>query len=408
MALPLIKNGVIDLMAWNEPGGNGKKDPWGSRKNSEQGPPDLDEMLRKLQQKLRGLFGGGRGDGPAAEGRSMRPGFAPLAVIVLIVWVASGIYIVDPAERGVIQRFGKYTATTLPGPHWHLPYPIESKEIVNVDQIRNVEIGFRSDGLKQTVEAVPREALMLTKDENIIDIRFAAREYLFNLRDPDFTLVQATESAVRETIGKSTMDFVLTEGRSQVEDISRDLIQKILDRYKSGLQVTKVNMQNAQPPEEVQDAFQDAVRAIADEQRLINEAQTYANGVIPTARGEAARRTAEANAYKSKVVAQAEGEASRFTQILEQYQNAPDVTRQRLYIEAMESVLSNTNKVLVDIKGGNNLIYLPLDKITQQQQGSQQAVEAAPAADIADKSAPGMPLQKQDSLRERERSRGER
>ncbi|MEW6352966.1 MAG: FtsH protease activity modulator HflK [Pseudomonadota bacterium] len=396
-------------MAWNEPGGARDKDPWGGRKSTEQGPPDLDELLRKLQQRLRGLFGGKRPEGPDAK--PLRPGFGLLAAIVVIVWLLSGIYIVDPAERGVVQRFGAYAATTLPGPHWHIPYPIEKVNIVNVDQIRNVEIGFRSDGLKQTVEAVPREALMLTQDENIVDVRFAvqyhvkdARDYLFNVREPDFTLLQATESAVREIIGKSSMDFVLTEGRGQVEDTSREMIQKILDRYRSGLQVTKVNMQNAQPPEEVQDAFQDAVRAIADEQRLINEAETYANGVIPAARGEAARRLAEANAYKAQVVAQAQGEASRFTQVLEQYRNAPDVTRERLYLEAMEAVLSNTDKIMVDIKSGNNLLYLPLDRLAQPAQRAPEPAPEAPAASAEQVAAEP----KQDTLRDRGRSRGER
>lgn len=401
-------------MAWNEPGGAGNKDPWGNRKNTEQqGPPDLDEVVRKLQQRLRGLFGG---KGPGAGGGEVKPsrfGLGALALIALIIWLLSGIYIIDPAERGVVQRFGKYVATTLPGPHWHMPYPIEAVEKVNVEQIRNVEIGFRSDGLKQNVESVPREALMLTQDENIVDVRFSiqyrikdAPDYLFNVRDPDFTLVQATESVVREVIGKNKMDFVLTEGRSEIAANTEKLTQTILDRYNSGLQVTSVNMQNAQPPEEVQDAFQDVVRSREDEQRLKNEAESYANDIIPRARGAAARMSEEANAYKARVIAEAKGDASRFTQILQAYQQAPDVTRERLYLETMESVMSNTNKIMVDVPNGNNLLYLPLDRLTQRNSAEQS--NSAPPAPAADAAAPLAPEQKNNDLRDRDRTRGER
>lgn len=401
-------------MAWNEPGGAGNKDPWGNRKNTEQqGPPDLDEVVRKLQQRLRGLFGG---KGPGVGGGEVKPsrfGLGALALIALIIWLLSGIYIIDPAERGVVQRFGKYVATTLPGPHWHMPYPIEAVEKVNVEQIRNVEIGFRSDGLKQNVESVSREALMLTQDENIVDVRFSiqyrikdAPDYLFNVRDPDFTLVQATESVVREVIGKSKMDFVLTEGRSEIAANTEKLTQTILDRYNSGLQVTSVNMQNAQPPEEVQDAFQDVVRSREDEQRLKNEAESYANDIIPRARGAAARMSEEANAYKARVIAEATGDASRFTQILQAYQQAPDVTRERLYLETMESVMSNTNKIMVDVPNGNNLLYLPLDRLTQRNSAEQS--NSAPPAPAADAAAPLAPEQKNNDLRDRDRTRGER
>lgn len=401
-------------MAWNEPGGAGNKDPWGSRKNTEQqGPPDLDEVVRKLQQRLRGLFGG---KGPGVGGGEVKPsrfGLGALALIALIIWLLSGIYIIDPAERGVVQRFGKYVATTLPGPHWHMPYPIEAVEKVNVEQIRNVEIGFRSDGLKQNVESVSREALMLTQDENIVDVRFSiqyrikdAPDYLFNVRDPDFTLVQATESVVREVIGKSKMDFVLTEGRSEIAANTEKLTQAILDRYNSGLQVTSVNMQNAQPPEEVQDAFQDVVRSREDEQRLKNEAESYANDIIPRARGAAARMSEEANAYKARVIAEAKGDASRFTQILQAYQQAPDVTRERLYLETMELVMSNTNKIMVDVPNGNNLLYLPLDRLTQRNSAEQS--NSQPVAPAADAAAPLAPEQKKNDLRDRDRTRGER
>lgn len=405
-------------MAWNEPG-NGSKDPWGNRKNNEQGPPDLDEMVRKLQQKFRSLLGGsGSGSGssrrPEGVGRS-GPGFSIIAALAVVVWALSGIYIIDSAERGVLLRFGTYEQTTGPGLHWHLPYPIETVDKVNVDEIRNVEIGFRSgDELKQGVEPVAREALMLTEDENIVNVKLAvqyrvkdARDYLFNVIDPDATLIQATESAVREIVGKSSMDFVLTEGRTEISNRTEELTQQILDRYKTGLQVTSVNMQDAQPPDEVQDAFQDAIRAISDEQRLINEAQAYANDIIPRAKGAAARLEQEGQAYKAKAVAQSQGEASRFTQVLGEYTKAPEVTRKRLYLEAMESVLTNTSKVMVDVEGGNNLLYLPLDRLMQQ--GS---VQANPAEAVIpmnpgniEKIAPA-PTQERNDMRDRDRDRG--
>ncbi len=370
-------------MAWNEPGGSGNKDPWGNRPDKEQGPPDLDEILKNFQDKLNSLLGGkgrGGGDEPPADGgaggggrRGGSMAFGGLAAVLLVVWALSGIYIVDPAERGVVTRFGKYVETTTPGPHWHLPYPIESVEIIDVDQIRNVEIGYRSTTAAREISSVPQEALMLTQDENIVDIKFAvqyqvknAKDYLFNVRDPDSTLRQATESAVREAIGKSKMDFVLTQGQSEIADRTEALLQEILDGYESGLLVTSVNVQSAQPPKEVQGAFEDAIKAREDQQRLINDAEAYANDIIPKARGNAARQLEEANGYKARVIAQAEGESSRFSQLLAEYQKAPEVTRQRLYLDAVESILANTSKVMVDVEGGNNLLYLPLDRILSQ------------------------------------------
>lgn len=352
-------------MAWNEPGGEGK-DPWGGR-GGDQGPPDLDELARKFQQKLGSLFGGkGRGGDGGGEPRpggtiSRRPGGFSLGFLLIaaaVVWLASGIYIIDPAERGVLLRFGRYIDTTAPGPHWR-PRFIDNLEVVNVDQIRTV----------------PSQALMLTQDENIISVAMAvqyrvkdARDYLFQVRDPDTTLREVTESALRQVVGQSKLDFVLTEGRSEVVLRTETLMQEILDLYRTGLQLTSVALQDAQPPEQVQGAFEDAIKAREDEQRLKNEAEAYSNEIIPIARGKAARQLEEANAYKDQVVAQAEGEAKRFEQLMLEYQRAPGVTRQRLYLDAIESVLNESSTVMVDLEDSNSLMYLPLDRILQRYQ----------------------------------------
>jgi modulator of FtsH protease HflK len=356
-------------MAWNEPGnGGGNNNPWGGRNESE--PPDLDEVIKKIQGRLNGLFGGGNGTGSSGPGSSGAAGTGWLLgiVAVMVVWLLSGIYIIDPAERGVELRFGHYSATTTPGPHWHYPWPIESVEVVNVDQNRNAEVGYRSG--RRAMSRVSHESLMLTQDENIVDIQFAvqykvksAKDYLFNVQDPDTTLRQATESAIREVVGKNKMTFVLTEGRSQVSEATRDLIQNVLDRYGTGLQLTSVNMQDAQPPEEVQSAFADAVKAREDEQRLINEAETYSNDILPKSRGAAARQMQEANAYRDQVIARSEGEADRFSKVLVAYEKAPKVTRQRLYLESLESVLQKSSKVIIDVDNGNPLLFLPLDQM---------------------------------------------
>ena len=359
-------------MAWNEPGGGNNKDPWGGR--NDQGPPDLDEVVKKMQDKLGGLFGGGRrgGSGGGASGRGFA-GFGIIAGVVFIVWLFSGIYIVDAGTRGVVMRFGAYTEATMPGPHWHLPYPIEQVEIVNVERRRFVEIGYRSGTGGQAGLTVEREALMLTKDENIVNIQLAVQyqisdpgKYLFDVRQPEAVLKQVAESAVREVIGKSDMDFVLKEGRAEVVSRVKKAMQTILDQYGSGMLVSDVNLQDAQPPEEVQGAFSDAIKAREDKERLKNEAETYANEVIPKARGRAARQTQEAQAYKESLIAKAQGEASRFTALLKEYKKAPEVTRQRLYLETMETVLKRTNKVLVDSDNANNLMYLPLDQLMKQ------------------------------------------
>ena len=360
-------------MAWNDP-------QWGNQNGGNKnngGPPDLDELWKKFNQRLNGLFGR-KGGGAGGEEPPRRlgggpefsiPGGAGLVVaLAVLVWLASGFYIVDAGERGVVLRFGKYAETTQPGPRWHLPYPVETVEVVNVEQVRTVEVGYKNS----VKTKVLGEALMLTDDENIIDLQFSVQytlkdpeDYLFANRDPDEAVKQAAETAMREIVGKSKMDYVLYEGRADVAARATKLMQEILDRYKTGINVSKLNMQNAQPPEQVQAAFDDAVKAGQDRERLKNEGQAYANDVIPKARGVAARLIEEANGHKQRVVAQAEGDASRFKQILVEYNKAPQVTRERLYQDTMQQVMSNTTKVLVDDKQGGNLLYLPLDKLME-------------------------------------------
>jgi len=371
-------------MAWNEPGGSKDNDPWGSNnRKDDQGPPDLDEVVRKLQDKLNGLFGGkkrgGGDDGGSVGGpRPISGGSAGiLGVVGLVVagWLLyDSAHIIQPAEQGVVMRFGKYVDTLQPGLSFRWPRPVEQVLLVDVAQNRDVLIGYRSGGSRTSVKtaSVPNEALMLTRDENIVDVKFAiqyniksASDYLFRVRDPDLTLREAAESAIREVVGRSDMDFVLKEGRSDIVADVKTLIQDILDRYETGLMVISVNMQDAQPPEQVQHAFDDAVKAREDQQRVINEAEAYSNDILPKARGAAARQIEEASAYKEQVVAQSEGEAARFERILTEYQKAPEVTRERLYLETMEKVLGQSTKVMVDVEGGNNLLYLPLDRMMQ-------------------------------------------
>lgn len=348
-------------MALNDPN-------WGKRGND--GPPDLDELWRRLNQKLNAIFGGkGGGTAPQApSGRQMGGGLGLLIIIVLVVWLASGFYIVDAPQRGVVLRFGKYVESTQPGPRWHLPWPIESAEVVNVTGNRSVEIGYRNN----VKSKVLKESLMITDDENIIDIQFAVQyvlkdpeDYLFNNRDPDATVMQAAESAIREVVGKSKMDFLLYEGKEQATTSVRKLMQEIIDRYKTGITISRVTMQDSQAPDQVQAAFDDAVKAGQDRERQKNEAQAYANDIIPKARGSASRLMQEAEGYKQSVIANAEGEASRFRQILTEYNKAPSVTRDRLYLDTMQQILSNSSKIVVDQKSGGNLLYLPLDKLMQ-------------------------------------------
>ncbi|MGD9787796.1 MAG: FtsH protease activity modulator HflK [Sulfuricellaceae bacterium] len=395
-------------MAWNDP-------QWGGKKNND-GPPDLDELWRKFNQKLNELFGRkGRGrpagdsEGPSGSPVKL-PGVGVLAAVAVAVWLGSGFYIVDAAKRGVVLRFGKYVETTQPGPHWHLPYPIESVEVVNLDQMRTVEIGYRNN-FKNKVQ---KEALMLTDDENIIDIQFAVQyilknpeDYLFSNRNPDEAVRQAAETAIREVVGKSKMDFVLYEGREAVASNAAKLMQEILDRYKTGIAISKVTMQNAQPPEEVQAAFDDAVKAGQDRDRQKNEGQAYANDVIPKARGTAARLLEEAEGYKQRVIANAEGDASRFKQVVVEYNKAPGVTRDRLYLDAMQQIYSNTSKVLVDQKNGNSLLYLPLDKLIQQSASESStpkpAVSAVPPPQETSPASGDSTFRTRDAFRSRDR-----
>lgn len=365
-------------MAWNE-SGNGKN-PWDRGRND--GPPDLDKIVRDWQQRLNTFFRGGRG-GQRPAGPAGNPINAPLlglvAIVVGVIWLATGFYRVDAAERGVVTRFGMYQTSTEPGLRWHLPWPIERVERVNINEVVPFKLQTR----------------MLTADENIVVIdlvvqyrRADAVQYLFNVRDPEATLQDISESAIREVIGKNKLDFVLLEGRTEIAVQTEKLIQQTLDEYQTGLFVTKVNLQDANFPSQVEAAVQDAIKAREDKERVSFEAQAYANDVIPRARGEAVRRQQDSEGYRARVVADAEGEASRFTQLLAQYQKAPEVTRRRLYLEAMEDIYANSSKVLVDTAKGSNLIYLPVDKILEQNQnrrpaaGPNQPVQA-PAASAA-------------------------
>ncbi len=340
-------------MSWNPD--NKDKDPWGNRGN-DQGPPDLDEVVKKMQDGIGKIFGGGgSGDKPSMEGKG------PMAVLVgILAFLLLGyemVYRIDPAERGVVMRFGKYVTSLQPGPHIRFPRPIEQVVKVNVERI----------------QTITSDSSMLTGDENIVDVEVAVQyrikevtNYLFKIADPDVSVNRVTESAIRDIIGQSTLTFVITEGRAQIATDAQELIQDILDTYESGVEITSVNMQPAKPPEAVKAAFDDAIKAREDEQRKINEAEAYRNEVVERAAGEAARIRAEAEGYKEQVIAQAQGESERFNQLYSEYKKAPEVTRKRLYIEAMESVLSNTNKVIVDNDNGSSLMYLPLDKLIEK------------------------------------------
>lgn len=361
-------------MSWNEPGGD-NKDPWSGR-GEQKGPPDLDEAIRKALDKLSSLFSGGGGDGEESAGGSRQNLGMIILGVILAIWVASGTYKIDAGNRGVVTRFGKYVEETIPGLNWHLPFPIERVDIVNIQQNRTLSVGFSSYG-EAGDRSEPKEALMLTRDENYVDVRLvvqykvsdmanSAKKFLFNVVDPATTLKQVTESAERGVIGSSDMDFVLTEGRNEVVIQIKKEIQEVMDRYETGIEITSVNLQDAQAPEQVQAAFQDVIKAREDKQRLINEAEAYSNDIVPKARGAAARMLEEAQGYKDRVIAQAEGETSRFTKMLGEYLKQPEVTRKRLYIDTMESVLAESHLVMIDAKGGNNILYLPLDKMTQK------------------------------------------
>ena len=369
---------------------------WGNRNSG--GPPDLEEMLRKFNKKMAALLGGGKSGGGMGSGAggSSGAGIGVIVAIALLVWIGSGFYTVDSSQRGVVLRFGKYTETTLAGPHWHLPFPIESVEVVNTGQVRTVEVGYRDSIRNKTLQ----ESLMLTDDENIVDVQVAVQytvknvtDYLFNNRmqydvngmpDDSEMVRQIAETAIREVVGRSKINYVLYEGQGQVVSDTAKLMQDLLDRYKTGILVSQVTMQNAQPPQEVQASFADAVKAKADEERQKNEGMAYANNVVPSAQGDAARLKQEAEGYKQSVIEHAEGDASRFKQILVEYNKAPRVTRERMYIEMMQQILSSTTKVMVDQKNANNLLYLPLDKLLQKNAAEATQPAAQPAAKPAE------------------------
>lgn len=451
-------------MAWNEPGG-GNRDPWGGGGNrgggggDNQGPPDLDEAINKVRDKVTQLFGskkgggagGGGGSGEGFKGPGSK-GIALLGGLVIAGWLASGIYIVDEGQRGVELTFGANTGVTQPGPHWHFPRPIGSVERVDVSEVRTIEIGYESMG--ERTRAVLREALMLTRDENIVNLKVAVQyrisdpaNYLFNFREPDDTLKQLAESALREVVGKAEapedaevgpgedigqladeladqlseeelealltgaddtaraqitpLEWVLTQGRAQVADESERLIQEALDRYQAGLTLVRVAIQDAQPPEEVQPAFADAIRAREDQQRTISRARAYANALIPRAEGQAARQREEAQAYRDQVIARAEGESERFTALLTEYEQAPRVTRQRLYLETMERVLADSSKIMIDVDGSQPLMYLPLDRMIDRRGAERDEEDNDEARDLS--MAP--PLGGRDAVTPTERAR---
>jgi len=380
------------------------------QKNNE-GPPDLDEVLRDLSQKINNLFGkkgssngGNRANDGSGDGKSFDWPIIPILALIVAIWMATGFYIVDQGSLGVVQRFGAYIDTTEPGPRWHWPFPIESVSVVNMEQVRRLEVGYRTNGEGTGGKTkVPREALMLTEDENIIDLQFAvqyklknAKDYLFNNRSTDDAVMSAAETAIREVVGKSKLDDLLQKGLADTSE----RMQAILDSYKAGVTITSVSLQSAQPPEQVQEAFEDVNRANQDYQRQINEGQAYANDVIPKARGNASRLSAEAAGYKLKVENEAKGNASRFEQILTQYIKAPEVTRERIYLDAQEQILSSTSKVIVDQKGGS-LLYLPLDKLMATTNAT--TASAPAAATASNKEADVNTDQSRDVMRSRER-----
>ena len=335
-------------MAFNDQG-NGKS-PWDANNGQ---PPDLDQIVAEWQKRFNKLFGGKPG------GSSKKPKGPPMYLLIVMgffIWMLSGLYQIDDSERGVVLRFGEYSETTMPGLSWRAPWPFESVEVVNVNVVNRFK----------------QQTTMLTSDENIIVVDLVVQyrksnpvDYLFNVRDAEATLSEVSESAIREVAGKSKLDFVLTEGRTEIALRTQELIQQTLDEYGTGISVTKVNLQDANFPLQVEDAVQDAIKAREDKERLSFEAEAYANDIVPKARGEAAKMIQEAEAYKEKVIADSEGEADRFTKLLVEYQRAPEVTRERLYIEAMEDVYLNSNKVLMGSEGNGSLLYLPIDKLIQ-------------------------------------------
>ncbi len=404
----------------------GNRPEGGPPKGPNQGPPDLDELWRDFNRKLGGLFGGkgrrpennngggfgggGGGGGFQPDMRSAGIGAGLIAAVVLLIWLGTGFFIVQEGQQAVITQFGKYRSTVGAGFNWRLPYPIQRHEVLYVSQIRSVDVGrdtvVKSTGL--------RESAMLTEDENIVEIKFAvqyrlsdARAYLFESKAPAEAVVQAAETAVREVVGKMRMDAALGEEREQIGPRVRNLMQSILDRYKVGVEVVGINMQQGgvRPPEQVQAAFDDVLKAGQERERAKNEAQAYANDVIPRAVGSASRLKEEADAYKARIVAQAQGDGQRFKSVLTEYQKAPQVTRDRLYTDAMQQVYTNVTKVLVDSRQGSNLLYLPLDKIMQQTAAGGAPADATAAASAPAAPAPATALPSDNRTRDAARSR---
>lgn len=378
-------------MAWNEPGNNGNgNDPWGGgRRGGDQGPPDIDEVIKNLSKKVNGLFGSGSG-GSSGGGGSQAPGnmsaglLVGLVAVAAIIWGFMGFYVVDEAERGVVLRFGKVLdATVAPGLHWNPPI-VDEVNLVNVSELNAKTYENRA---------------MLTTDENIIDIDVTVQyviqdpvDYVIAVQDPERSLDNAAESAIRHEVGSNFMDQILTTGREQMAAAVQDRLQEYMDNYNTGIRVARVNVVQAQPPDAVRPAFDDVIRAREDEQRAQNQAQQYANQRIPEARGEAQRQIEQANAYKQQAIAQAEGEASRFDQLLIEYQKAPEVTRQRLYIESLQDVMTASSKIMIDVEGGNNMLYVPLDKIMEQNSASVRlGGSTQDLRDLANQLAPFLP-----------------
>lgn len=349
-------------MAWNEPDNDDRQnDPWGSRSGrKDQGPPDIDKVMADLMKKLTGLFGGGRkGGGPGASGSSSGPVMGIIAILLIgagLIWVGSGFYTLDEQERGVVMRLGRaQEAVVMPGLHWNPPL---IDDVIPVNVTRVYDRSFSNT--------------MLTQDDNIVDIQMTvqyvitdARKYVLEVEDPELSLQEASESAIRHVVGGSPMDDVISTGREALAVEAHDRLQRYLDIYGTGITVSQFNIAQSLPPQQVRAAFDDVIKAREDNQSYQNEARRYSNQVVPEARGFAQRQTQEANAYKERVVAEAQGEASRFEQLLVEYQKAPEVTRERMYIDTLQSVMTNSSKIMIDVEGGNNMMYLPLDQILQ-------------------------------------------
>jgi len=411
---------------WGRGGGSGnnnnddgeREQPRKPQRPGNDGPPDLEELWREFNRRLNGMFGkkgGRRGNGSGGGGfgnlnpspRGTGIGLAALLAVLGVIWLASGFYIVPEGQVGVVTTFGRYEETTRPGFRWRMPWPVQRNELVDILSIQKVEVGTRGrpDRLK--------EALMLTDDENIVVIQFeaqfrikddGARDFLFNHRDPRAAVMQSAESAMREVLGRRKMDSVLYESRAEIATEVRERMQQMMDLYGTGVLMTAVAINNAQPPEQVQAAFDDAVKAGQDRERQINDGQAYANEVVPRARGAASRLLQEAEGYRTRVVQTAEGDASRFKQILAEYQKAPAVTRDRMYVDAMQQIFGSVTKVYVDSRNNNQLLYLPFDKLMQQ--ASQEAMAPRTPAVVtppAEVTPPVTETRTRDSLRSRDR-----